>query len=620
MGSKANIPPPPPGFELVPPPPPGFELVKKQDAAPAAAPAKPEERGLLGKIWDVVNTPVADFVLPEGVTTADIFKAAMFQKLGLGEYIPGVNDERTLAHAQLGDTPSKAAVRAFVAGSAGSTGEMGAGATSPLGITLAAAGPATKLPGAVGTLAKATTTGAGLGFGVKGAGDVLEATSEGTLTPENVEKGLQGAAMVAGGAAAVRATGPAVVRSTKAAATRAIDAARPVPKVSSLIPEAAQLPPKARTGAESVFRASAPTGGNPQFRANLYTAAGDLAEIGRKLSVKSSAGGVMRPDLRVRAVVKAMNEHLHEMYQTERLPQIQRNSQAPVKLTLDADAASGLKQVQRVGAGEANRNLALRVGQADTVPLADLDQLARVVNKELVDLNSMTASERALKLGTNRRLADLQALDRQLKEAINTELANRGEVGVSLYERRFAGLSGVRDQLQTRMNAVELTRKIPLVNEVRSAVFGGKSGVASASQAAVADVNIGRALETGLRLLAESGVKPNRGIAPPAPKVRGLLPSGAAQLPPSSAAGPGSAPPPVFPGTRATRKGLLLPERTSIDLPERSGIEPLAPGAEGALPARSILVRDRKGNLRRMYLTEAGETVGPEPIYWLDQP
>lgn len=171
-------------------------------AAPAAPAQQPEKRGLLGKIWDVVNTPVADFVLPEGVTTADIFKAAMFQKLGLGPYLPGVNDERTQAHAKLGDTPTKAAIKAFVAGSTGSTGEMGAGFTSPLGIGLAAAGPATKLPGAVGTLAKAATTGAGVGFGVKGAGDVLESVKEGTLTPENVERGLQGGAMVAGGLAA----------------------------------------------------------------------------------------------------------------------------------------------------------------------------------------------------------------------------------------------------------------------------------------------------------------------------------------------------------------------------------------------------------------------------------
>jgi hypothetical protein len=45
----------------------------------------------------------------------------------------------------------------------------------------------------------------------------------------------------------------------------------------------------------------------------------------------------------------------------------------------------------------------------------------------------------------------------------------------------------------------------PAAGVVR-AITGGPSGVASASQAAVADVNIGRRLQVGFKKLTESGI------------------------------------------------------------------------------------------------------------------
>jgi hypothetical protein len=129
-------------------------------------------------------------------------------------------------------------------------------------------------------------------------------------------------------------------------------------------------------------------------------------------------------------------------------------------------------------------------------------------------------------------------------------LANRGEPGISEYERRYAGLSSVRDQLQSRMNAVELQRSNPVgrtVGPLLKVFTGGKSGIASASQAAVSDVNIGRELQTGFRELAQSGITPNRPTGTGAPPVRGLLGQGAIRLPSAmEPIEPPSNPPPIL--------------------------------------------------------------------------
>ncbi len=295
-------------------------------------------------------------------------------------------------------------------------------------------------------------------------------------------------------------------------------------RIRSVIPEAASLPDKAIIGTERVFRASAPTGGNPKFRSNLYAAAGDLAEVGRKAQLVEARGGVVSPDLRVRATVNALNEHLKAMYEGERLPQITRHGQAPLKLELGTDANEGLTYVSRRAGESSNRALAQKATDG-VISLAEADKLARVVNTELRGFESMTPAERAASAATSRRLSSLKALDRSLSQVINGELARRGEVGISLYERRYAALSEIREQLQARMNAVELQRSSVAGRAARGLLGGKKAAIASASQAAVADVNIGRQLQLGLRELAESGITARRGVAGKPVPVRGLLPA-----------------------------------------------------------------------------------------------
>ena len=333
--------------------------------------------------------------------------------------------------------------------------------------------------------------------------------------------------------------------------------------VRSTVPEAANLPPQAVHGAEQVYRAAAPTGGDPQFRSNLYAAAGDLAEVGQKVQLDSAAGGVMQPDMRVRATVNGINDHLQQMYDTERAPQIDRHAQNPVVTNFSSDAKAGLEYLAKNAGTEADRALAQNALQSEYIPLGQLDELARATNRELSPLRGMTSQELAVSEGNSRRFAALKALDAEAGNAIGTELDNRGEPGIQNYERRYAGLSQVRDQLQSRMNMTELQRRTPVVGSlVRTVMGGSRAAIAGASQAAVANVNIGAELANGLDNLARSGLTANRGTASPVSPVRGLLTPGAIELPESSQSfNPTSAPPPVDPLTRAQRFGLLLPEQ-----------------------------------------------------------
>ena len=175
-----------------------------QGSDPFASIAQPvsshaPEKSFLGKIWDHVNTPIADYILPKGINTADLLKGAAFEKLGLGPYIPGVNDFDTRAKEHFGESPTKDAIKAFVSGAANDTANMAAGFTSPLSLALAAGGAATKLPGAVGTLAKVASTGAGTAMAGKGVYDISSAGTENT--PEAWKQRLEGGAELAGGSA-----------------------------------------------------------------------------------------------------------------------------------------------------------------------------------------------------------------------------------------------------------------------------------------------------------------------------------------------------------------------------------------------------------------------------------
>jgi hypothetical protein len=225
-----------------------------------------------------------------------------------------------------------------------------------------------------------------------------------------------------------KSASPLLAALTGIAAGRRMGGGRPVGDAllegpqAAVVPEAANLPPAAVSGTERIFRAAAPVGSDPQFRSNLYASAGDLAEIGQKLNLREASGGVINPDLRVRATVDAINDHLGGMYQGERAPQIARNAQNPVVANFGPDATEGLQYLSRNAGEVADRRLAINALQSETVPLADIDGLARAANRELLPLGGMTPQELAVSEGNSRRFASLQALDQELSGKIGGEL------------------------------------------------------------------------------------------------------------------------------------------------------------------------------------------------------
>lgn len=161
-----------------------------------------QQPGLLSRAWKwATQTPILDNVLPKGITTQDIVRGAAFEKLFGEPYIPGTNDFDTKADQHLGDSPTKAAVKTFLAGTAQSTADMGASMTTPVGIATAALGPASKVPGAIGTVAKVALPVVSAGFAGKGVYDIGSAGTENT--PEAWQQRLTGGAELAGGAAGV---------------------------------------------------------------------------------------------------------------------------------------------------------------------------------------------------------------------------------------------------------------------------------------------------------------------------------------------------------------------------------------------------------------------------------
>ena len=315
-----------------------------------------------------------------------------------------------------------------------------------------------------------------------------------------------------------------LTRGVKAGASAITNATKS--PVTAVIPEAANLPRAAIEGAEKVFKAAAPVGTDPGFRANVYAAAGDLAEVGRNLNLSEAKGGIINPDLRVRATVNALNDHLQSMYEDERAPQIERNADTPIQLNLDADATNGLKYLSRRAGTQAARSLAsdllkesswsMRSSGGTATTVADVDQIAKVVNKELLGFESMTPAERSASAATSQRYAGLKALDKQLGDSLNGALQEQGETGVTAYERRYAAVSSIRDRLQRQMNAVELSQPGILKAITRPVISAATGGVKSAlGQATIADVNPGRMLQDGLKTLADSGIQPNRSGAAP---------------------------------------------------------------------------------------------------------
>lgn len=383
----------------------------------------------------------------------------------------------------------------FALGSTADIMRMGAGATEGRNVLLGAgavAAPEVVLPYLAYT----------------GAQQALTGRQEGETAADELQRRLMGGAQVAGslaGAAAQPKTALARLQELRTGISGKISPPNPANAV--MANEIGSLPAQAVSGLEDIYRAAAPTATNKAFRGNLYAAAGDLADVARKVELAESRGGIVNPDMRVRATVQALDDHLAEMYQAEHAPQIQKHADVPVDIAL-GDATRGLQFLKR-SAGTLREQFLADKALKGSLTLAEADELAMTANQYLKSYERMTAPEKLEAVSKTPKIAGLKALDVELGNKINDTLTANGEVGLRSYERRFAAVSEIRDQLGSRMNAVELNQPGRIKAVIRpaiAAITGGKVGIASASQAAIADVNIGKLLETGLKKLDKSRI------------------------------------------------------------------------------------------------------------------
>jgi hypothetical protein len=218
------------------------DIQAQKDQAATDKRAADAKHGLLHRAWDWVNSPIGDNVLPDGMKTSDIIRAAAFEKMYGQAYIPGINDFDTKAEEHF--TPEKAkmgkkteangqthpfvaspetnairnGLKTFIAGTAKDTSDMAASFTSPLALGTLSLGELGKVPGAVGKIARTVSPLVGTAFGLQGAGQAAiggyHMATEGA-TPENVQETLGGAGQAVLGATAPLHTATDLYRSAE---------------------------------------------------------------------------------------------------------------------------------------------------------------------------------------------------------------------------------------------------------------------------------------------------------------------------------------------------------------------------------------------------------------------
>lgn len=366
---------------------------------------------------------------------------------------------------------------------------------------------------------------------LKDVGDVAGTTAGNLIAGEATGEAARGVVKVAGkaaGAAAEYAKTGTTPAETKIAAP-----------IKAAVPEAAMQPDKAVAATDRLVRAAAPTATDVRARANFHAAAGDLAQVADKVDWDATRGGKgltegsAAPDMRPRAVLKAVNDRMGEMYAQEVEPKIKAMEGVPAKLNANPEA---YKFLATTAGDETTRSLANKAAaNPESISVPEAYQLSRAVNAELVKFESLPADQQYLARTTNPAINKLDGLDESLNQTISQSFKDRGIGGIDNFNRRYAAMASVRRGLSTRVNAAELQRQGTLARAgkvVRAVTGRNVNAIASASQASLADVNIGDQLERGLKDLKQSGVKPNLDQAPAAPALALKSPEG--KLPPDA--------------------------------------------------------------------------------------
>jgi hypothetical protein len=225
---------------------------------------------------------------------------------------------------------------------------------------------------------------------------------------------------------------------------------------------------------------------------------------------------------------------------------------------------------------------------------AELDALRELESQAFGEMNSPDAADLKQRYGSLKVLQDV--IDRRINVA---ERQNP----VGLYEGMGRG-AGFAKMAQGGVQTLLLNPKEGLPNIVEGAALATRG--TNLQKLNNPDFLISQAFSKTAPREAPD-FSPQRGgsnIIPP----KGALPPGPVITPPPADTS-GSVPytpPPVDAGTRASRFGLLLPEKTATPLPQSS----IPPEGEGVLPAQKIIVRDpATGKAKTMYGSGTGPTL-----------
>lgn len=252
---------------------------------------------------------------------------------------------------------------------------------------------------------------------------------------------------------------------------------------------------------------------------------------------------------------------------------------------------AGLKELAGLGVGR-------------RITLAYAERLRYRLNRDLDKFFNETGSRRDTLRATNPEFAAKEAAANALREMIYDQLERRGVPNIAKLRRDEGAIIQMRDAFERNIVAAEKAsdKATSAVGQVGRLVSGLSPGVAGAvvggvlggpaSALGATGVGIGlvrdlakqralpnRVVSRGFKRLAKHSPSPDYPTIPPPPTVRGMLPPPRI-MPPAPSPPPGP-PPPVAEGTRATRKGLLLPPEGGTTVPGVTFFDQRAPSIVG---------------------------------------
>jgi hypothetical protein len=281
-----------------------------------------------------------------------------------------------------------------------------------------------------------------------------------------------------------------------------------------LSPEAttAMENPATRRAVFQVQRSLRPPGANVDFIEKTALAAPDLGAMDAATPIKGAtdaqggriAGGILRPDQRLRFTADNIEAQQQRLWQNERAPQIDRHANIPATTRSIATAGMSPADIDSF-----EQQLGRRI--PNTIDLQTADQMCQVAATELNKVNQMTPEGRAQQLALNPWLRNLDEVKGHLQGAIGDVLESNGEQGVRDFDRRYSSLQEVQDATRARLNSVEAARAGD-----DAILRGGVSGVRILDRLHI-KASPGRLMQNALTGLNESGVRPQPIANQPSP-------------------------------------------------------------------------------------------------------